>query len=101
MAKIKIDPITALIDEEPNNRWVKIGSLVVYIRTNGRWILGERKRLFEIATVDVSSRRKGKGLFTAFLEDIELRRPFDGVYIENVLTPRFADFAVFRPYPNV
>ena len=91
------DPVTTLIEGEPRSVWIRVGTLKIYIRTNGRWLNETRVKMFEIANVD-NTGKKGNGDFKAFLNDVESRKPFDGIYIENVLTERFAKFFLNNGY---
>lgn len=76
------------------NRWIKDESLNVYVRRSYRSVgHGELRRMvymFDIASVTATP--QGTGRFTRFLEFVERHTPFDGVLIENVQEPRFAEF---------
>ncbi|MDD5371251.1 MAG: hypothetical protein PHQ40_19385, partial [Anaerolineaceae bacterium] len=81
----------------PQNKWFRIDWVDVYLRTGRRFIYEEPEFCITIANVQVApSKKKGKGIFTRFLESVE--ELGYTVYIENVLNPRLADFFNRRGY---
>ena len=91
--KPKPNPVDVLINDRPQSVWIEVGSMKIYVRTTDRFLEGKRLRMFDISNVDIANdKKKGKGEFTAFLDDLELRKPFGGVHVENVLNPRLEAF---------
>lgn len=93
------DKVLSFLKSGLRNRWIAIGNLEVYVRislrNNPRF---HRKhkiapiKCFDIA--NVVSHDNGVGIFTQFFESLkELKEEgFEAIYIEQVLSERFADF---------
>lgn len=87
---------------DSQNAWIQSASISVYLRKTRRmsWD-GSIKRCLDVANVNIAERSRGRGLFTSVLKCIEaevLDRDYAAVYIDNVLTPRFAGFFLRKGY---
>ena len=89
----------------PKNKWLdKDRSLHVYVRKSRRLLNDTIYRMLDIGNVEACP--KGKGRFTEFLQYAinSKLKPFQGIFVENVLENRFQTF--FRKlgwkeyYPN-
>ena len=79
-----------------NNRsWLKFGHLAVYIRKSIRY----KEPCLDIANVSVNQKHQNKGIFIKFLEIVEAKNI--PIFVENVLTERFANFFLKRGYEQV
>ena len=94
-----MDNLAKFISSPQSNAWLTVGNMSVYVRKGHHPFNDEIIATIDIANVSVPSKYQNQGTFTRFLEDVEsLGLP---VYIENVLTPRFADFFRKRGYDTV
>ncbi len=88
----------------PMNRWLEDPSIRVYVRRGYR-LLGEQSLGSRLATVldiaNVEASARGQGRFTKFLDYVERNEPFEGVFIENVLDLRLANFFLRRGYTDI
>lgn len=77
--------------------WIREGNLSVYVRY-GSVLVGSNliPEVVTIANVTCSRKSQGKGEFTRFLHSVEEKAK--GVFIENVLEPRFARFFERKGY---
>lgn len=89
-----IDDIFNQIDDFLNsgqrNLWVGNDSIKIYIRKSKRNYKGKVLDFFDFATIEVYE--PGKGLFTKILKRFEETYPDKNIFIESVLTDRFADY---------
>lgn len=104
------------------NRWFDSGPVSFYLRNTNRFlsleikhsammagspIYSDRLSSLDIANVSVSSEFRGQGFFTEILATIEGNSPHQIIYVENILSIRFAQFFhrrgyfVFTPYGNI
>lgn len=72
------------------SKWLIGQDLRIYVHKDMKWINGAFLTFLTIA--NINSNDQEKGLFKKFLERLENLKPFDGIYIENVLIERFANF---------
>jgi len=77
-----------------NRKWLNVGFGKIYVRKSKRIFENEMHSAFDVATIEVKEGRRGKGLFTNWLNTVEkfcdeLNLP---VYIENVHEERFRKF---------
>ena len=73
------------------NVWIYGDGFKVYLRKSRRL----QGHCLDIASVDVEAETQGKKRFTGILMTVEglaIGSGFDGVFVENVLSERFADF---------
>lgn len=90
--------VTTFLDSGLSNQWIQVGSLNVYVRKSHRFnprFPKETKaliRCFDIANVTCG--HKGCGEFGNFLHTLRVlsEHGFQAIYIEQVLTNRFADY---------
>lgn len=75
----------------PANSWLYHTGFKTYVRIGARYIEGKLCTTFEIASIEIPERRRGKGLFTQFLKDVFVLTDCEYVYIENVLNDRLAE----------
>ena len=68
------------------SEWFKVGKLELYLR---------RRPLLTIANMRTTDGVMGRGLLTAFLDEVE---PHYNVYIENVINPRLNGYFLRRGY---
>lgn len=80
------------------NHHPKRGSIEMYIRVGNRYVQGSYAPCITLASLEATP--TGTGLFTALLELTEAVAEANGLglYIENVLTKRFAEFWRKRGY---
>ena len=88
------------------NSWITMGDLRVYMRKGVHTLppLRAVRNTFDIASVEVTSDKRGNGIFTEFLkvaEDLARENGFDAVYVENLLNPRLASFLARRGYTQM
>lgn len=87
----------------PANGYVKEnGFRDLYVRYTSHYIGRRKRKMLDIANVNAS--RPGNGAFTALMRRLALEYPTLNLYIENVLTERFATTLVkrfgFTPVPD-
>lgn len=90
--------VTTFLDSRLSNQWIQVGSLDVYVRKSHRFnprFPKETKaliRCFDIANVTCG--HKGCGEFGNFLHALRVlsEHGFQAIYIEQVLTNRFANY---------
>lgn len=85
------------------NRWIEPpdDTIRVYIRRSKRLVLPDRRFTTVLDIANVTVDLPGQGRFTRFLEFVEYLRPYEGIFIENVLNPRFLGFFYSRDYIDV
>lgn len=84
----------------PHSRWLEEDpTLHVYVRRAYHLLGGKMRTVLDIASV--TAEPTGTGRFTRFLEWIEDVQPFDGVYIESIVSERFENFFIDRGYIKV
>ena len=85
------------------NAWIREPGLSIYVRHGERWISRTAGRVECLDISSVSADKLGDGKFTAFLLRAEEEARLRGlaVFVENVLTPRFAAFFRSRGYSEI
>lgn len=73
-----------------NRAWLQDDKMEVYVRAGHHYIRDKDVSSLDIANVNVFE--PGKGVFTHFLQEAEKLNIYDVLFIENVLTPRFASW---------
>ena len=86
--------ILSFLESNLNRAWLEFQNLRVYVRKAERIVFGKRISCIDIASV--SAYKQGRGTFTEFLEAMEKHAPV--IYVENILTSRFADYFRKRGY---
>jgi hypothetical protein len=88
--------ILDFFESDMRNAWIEHGGQSLYLRKALHWIGGpEHLRMIDIANVETPEKKQGKGRFKQNLAVITgeaLTRGYDGIYIENVLSDRFAEY---------
>ena len=76
-----------------HSAWITCGPVHCYVRHSHRVIppFNGLADTLDIATVDIDPKYQNKGYFKEFLAEAMKLNPWPCIYIENVLTPRFAD----------
>lgn len=86
--------ITEFISKPRGNSWFTNSDISLYLRMTMRKIEDEYVSVLDLA--NVTSHKSGKGYFRAFLVEFEVlaikHSAAEFIYIENVLTPQFAEF---------
>jgi hypothetical protein len=72
--------------------WITHGVVRVYLRRFFRHIEGEVREVIDLANVEVNRHKRGQGVFTAFLDELEAKLPVEWLYIENAHDGRFSEF---------
>lgn len=91
-----MDEIKAFIDRSPErgSTWVENDVLQIFVRVAKRLpVNGVLRKTLDISNITVTKKWQNQGVFTCLLNDIETlvasRMHLDGIYVENVMTPRF------------
>lgn len=92
--------IAEFIASPVRNAWLKPRSLDVYVRKSRRMYHGEIVKAFDIASISVNARWRGRGVFTRWLDEAIPAIPsdFKVIFVENVLDGRFRDFFLRRGF---
>lgn len=72
------------------NTWIENDEIKIYVRKSKRYFKGKVFDFFDFATIEVEN--TGQGLFTQILKKFEETYPEKNIFIESVLTERFADY---------
>jgi len=83
------DAIGAWGDRRTGSGWITSSQGAVYVRKGVHLIDGRLVTTLDLASIDMVA--PGQGHFTRFLEQAKDLNPWDAIYIENVLNPRFAE----------
>jgi hypothetical protein len=88
--------LRAFLQGPARNAWLSTDGMHIYLRKGPRRLNRQiYENVLDIANVSVrSAAQEGKGKFTKFFNEVLLatQEGFDAIYIENVLTERFANF---------
>lgn len=108
MIKLITDIQAAIYTPSRRSAWFGEDTTRIYLRFGGAHILPDRpahySRCIDIASVTVEETKQGQGQFTLLLEAIEAaaaESQYPTVYVENVLTERFARFFGGRGYTRI
>lgn len=89
-----VDDILNKIDDfllsPVKNTWIENDEIKIYVRKSKRYFKSQVFDFFDFATIDVEN--TGHGLFTQILKKFEEKYPEKNIFIESVLTERFADY---------
>lgn len=79
----------------PRNKWIYDDEMKIYVRLSKRAFPGaiELKETLDLASIEVDI--QGKGVFTKLLDGLENQVKIQ-MYVENVLTSKFANFFIRR-----
>lgn len=83
-----LDKIDMFIKSPQKNIWIENNAIKIYIRKSKRYFKGEVNDFFDFASISVE--KTGKGLFSQILQKFEEIYPDKNIFIESVLTDRFA-----------
>lgn len=89
--------ITSFLDSPLRNAHVKEPNFDhFYVRKSNRFIENENRKMFDLATIEVKPKKQRTGILYQLFNELKKelpRRGFDGIFIENVLTPEMAAWA--------
>lgn len=92
-----------------DNLWISEKHIKIYVRRSNRILTArtflETQKFYpclDIASVEVSENRRGKGIFKKFLTRVErqAKKLKRAVYVESILDPRLVDFLTRRGYTS-
>lgn len=90
---MNLQPLSVFLNSKERNSWIDIHPFNIYIRKSKRYWCDSYYSVLDISSISViDSKYYGKGHFTKLIFAIEGFKPLNGIYIENVLEPRFASF---------
>jgi len=85
-----LSKISNFLDSNLRNLWISNNEISIYIRRSKRSFKGNMYDFFDFASIEVTE--PGSGLFTKILEKFEELYPDKNIFIESVLTERFANY---------
>jgi len=87
-----IEQLRDFLNGHHRNQWLLStdDEMQVYVRHAHHLINGQPTETLDIANVEVAT--TGKGTFTRFLEMAERLNPHQAIFIENVMSERFANY---------
>lgn len=85
-----LNQISDFLKSNMKNTWIGNESISIYIRKSKRPYKNEMLDFFDFATIDVVE--TGNGLFTQIVKRFEELYPNMNIFIESVLTDRFASY---------
>jgi hypothetical protein len=85
-----LNQIDIFINSKQRNLWIGNDSIRIYIRKSKRIFKGQFYDFFDFASIEVEN--PGQGLFTKILKEFEKKYPDKNIFIESVLTERFANY---------
>lgn len=83
------------------NTWLIHDKISIYVRKAFHIVEGHKCCTFDVANVSVDTSARGQGIFTNWLAMAESEASqygLDGVYVENLLNLRLADWLARRGY---
>ena len=94
---------TFIASPKIRNVWIRERDIDVYVRRSKRLIDGNLVSCIDIASVEVNERRRGQGIFKAFLNRVEKAAASMNreVFVESILEPRLLYFLLKRDYTLV
>lgn len=85
-----LNQISKFINSNTRNMWISNDAISIYIRRSKRSFNRNMYEFFDFASIEVTE--PGEGLFTKILERFEELYPDKNIFIESVLTERFANY---------
>ncbi len=85
-----LNQINNFLSSGVRNLWIGNDDIKIYIRKSKRNFKGQFLDFFDFASIEVE--KTGQGLFTQILKKFEEVYPDKNIFIESVLTERFADY---------
>lgn len=77
-------------DKDARNLWIEVSGMQVYVRKSFRAFGSKsldnplRQNCLDIASIEISPKNRGKGLFSEFMRRAEELNPFSCIYLEQV-----------------
>lgn len=85
-----LNQIQYFLDSSERNKLIDNNSIKIYIRKSKRYINDKLLDFFDFATIEATE--TNTGLFTEILRRFEEKYPDKNIFIESVLTDRFANY---------
>jgi hypothetical protein len=85
-----LNQIAVFLKSNNNRIWIGNDAISIYVRKSKRSFNGQMYDFFDFASIDATE--TGTGLFTQILKIFEEIYPDKNIYIESVLTDRFANY---------
>lgn len=82
--------ISVFLNSKENRRWIVNDAIRIYVRKSKRIFHNNFYDFFDFASIEATE--TGTGLFTQIIKKFEERYPNKNIYIESVLSPRFAKY---------
>lgn len=82
--------ISVFLNSKENIRWIGNDAIRIYVRKSKRIFHNNFYDFFDFASIEATE--TGTGLFTQIIKKFEERYPNKNIYIESVLSPRFAKY---------
>lgn len=79
----------------PASQWFYLENVEVYLRAGPNNLNGNRAKFVTVSNVEVKEKKRGTGVFSALLSEIEaeaIENGYQCIMIENVMEQRFADY---------
>lgn len=85
-----LNQISVFLNSKDNKRWIGNDAISIYVRKSKRIFHNEIYDFFDFANIEATE--TGTGLFTKIIKKFEDIYPNKNIFIESVLTPRFANY---------
>jgi hypothetical protein len=85
-----LNQISNFLNSNLRNLWISNDEIEIFIRKSKRIFNGNTYDFFDFATINVTE--PNNGLFTKILKKFEEKYPDKNIFIESVLTERFANY---------
>lgn len=85
-----LNQISVFLSSKDNRKWIGNDAISIYVRKSKRIFHNNFYEFFDFASIEASE--TGTGLFTQIIKKFEERYPNKNIFIESVLTPRFANY---------
>ena len=69
------------------NKWLSNHQFEIYVRKGIHNVNGVSHKFLNIANIEVHEELRGRGIFKKVLALCQQMTPFDGVYVESILSP--------------
>ena len=86
------EQIREFLNDTRKVAWFADADMNVYARKSTRLIEGKLRKTLDIATVEVREEMRCKRVFTNFINDMIGMNPFPILFVENIMTDRFAKY---------
>lgn len=88
--------------EKVRNTWIYERNIAIYVRRSRRFITGKVTLCLDLASVEVTEKHRGIGIFTSFINRFEqaAKKLNRTVFVESILEPRLVSFLNRREYTN-